>query len=206
MQTRSGVLLICLRMMHCCGGDFLCKVLHCGRPGAFEERVYESPSGRHVRRFDRGCHFVPLIVNDTAEKLRHFIDGLKPTIRRDVMMMEPAEYAAATTRAFWAEQTLKNIDFEIQRKRQQGQSSQQPNKRPYTGPPRVQGHHKPQGPQRQQGQQKPLQLAAPNTGDKPFCRECNRPHSDKCMQGSFRCFFARRKDTKLGIALRRVKQ
>ncbi|XP_075515452.1 uncharacterized protein LOC142550099 [Primulina tabacum] len=33
-----------------------------------------------VQKFDRGCHFVPLIANDAAEKLRHFLDGLKPTI------------------------------------------------------------------------------------------------------------------------------
>ncbi|XP_042443978.1 uncharacterized protein LOC122029087 [Zingiber officinale] len=34
-----------------------------------------------VKKFDRGCHFVPLIANDAAEKLRHFLDGLRPTIR-----------------------------------------------------------------------------------------------------------------------------
>ncbi|XP_075478791.1 uncharacterized protein LOC142519641 [Primulina tabacum] len=28
-----------------------------------------------VRKFDRGCHFVPLIARDAAEKLRHFMDG-----------------------------------------------------------------------------------------------------------------------------------
>lgn len=59
-----------------------------------------------------------LISNDVAEKLRHFTDGLKPTIRRNVMMMDPTDYAAATTRAFWAEQALKDIDYEMQRKRQ----------------------------------------------------------------------------------------
>ncbi|XP_075497325.1 uncharacterized protein LOC142534372 [Primulina tabacum] len=33
-----------------------------------------------VQKFDRGCHFVPLIANDAAEKLRHFLDDLRPTI------------------------------------------------------------------------------------------------------------------------------
>ncbi|XP_075504498.1 uncharacterized protein LOC142541936 [Primulina tabacum] len=40
-----------------------------------------------VRNFDRGCHFVPLISRDASEKLRHFLDGLGPTIRLDVMMI-----------------------------------------------------------------------------------------------------------------------
>ncbi|XP_073120117.1 uncharacterized protein [Henckelia pumila] len=46
-----------------------------------------------VRKFERGCHFVPLIGDDEAEKLQHFIDGLRPTIHRDVVMAEPADYA-----------------------------------------------------------------------------------------------------------------
>ncbi|XP_075504437.1 uncharacterized protein LOC142541864 [Primulina tabacum] len=66
---------------------------------------------------------------DAAEKLRHFLDGLPPTIRRDVMMMRPFDYAAATSYAFQAEQALKDIDFEMQRKRQQHQQHSQPNKK-----------------------------------------------------------------------------
>ncbi|XP_073304559.1 uncharacterized protein [Primulina huaijiensis] len=27
-----------------------------------------------VRKFDRGCHFVPLVARDAAEKMRHFMD------------------------------------------------------------------------------------------------------------------------------------
>lgn len=100
----------------------------------------------YIMKFDRGCHFVPVIANDVAEKLRHFTDGLKPTIRGDVMMMDPADYAAASTRVFQAEQASKDIDFEMQRDRQQSRSFQQSNKRSYTGPDRVQGHQKPQVP------------------------------------------------------------
>ncbi|XP_073121394.1 uncharacterized protein [Henckelia pumila] len=36
-----------------------------------------------VRKLERGCHFVPLIGNDEAEKLQHFVACLRPTIRRD---------------------------------------------------------------------------------------------------------------------------
>lgn len=67
---------------------------------------------------------MPLIANDAAEKLRHFTDGLRPTIRRDVMMIDPTNYAAATTRASRDEQALKVIDHEMQRKKQQSQSFQ----------------------------------------------------------------------------------
>lgn len=45
----------------------------------------------YFRNFDRGCHFVPLISNDATEKLRHFTDGRRPTIRRDVLMMDPTD-------------------------------------------------------------------------------------------------------------------
>ncbi|XP_073041967.1 uncharacterized protein [Primulina eburnea] len=36
----------------------------------------DSNVSEFVKKFDRGCHFVPLIVRDAAEKLRHFMDGL----------------------------------------------------------------------------------------------------------------------------------
>ncbi|XP_073149229.1 uncharacterized protein [Henckelia pumila] len=39
-----------------------------------------------VVKFERGCHFVPLIGDDEKEKLEHFLVGLRPTIRRDVLM------------------------------------------------------------------------------------------------------------------------
>lgn len=42
----------------------------------------------YIQKFDKGCYFVPLISNDAAEKLRNFTDGLRPTIRREVMLMD----------------------------------------------------------------------------------------------------------------------
>ncbi|XP_073269234.1 uncharacterized protein [Primulina huaijiensis] len=33
-----------------------------------------------ICKFDRGCHFVPMIARDAAQKLRHFLDGLRPTL------------------------------------------------------------------------------------------------------------------------------
>ncbi|XP_073057202.1 uncharacterized protein [Primulina eburnea] len=43
-------------------------------------RQGDSTVAEFVRKFDRGCHFVPLIARDDVEKLRHFMDGLRPTI------------------------------------------------------------------------------------------------------------------------------
>ncbi|XP_073279554.1 uncharacterized protein [Primulina huaijiensis] len=54
-----------------------------------------------IRRFDRGCHFVPLIARDDPEKLRHFMDGGK---------------------------ALRDIDAEMNRKRHQAHQSSQPQK------------------------------------------------------------------------------
>ncbi|XP_073024305.1 uncharacterized protein [Primulina eburnea] len=69
-----------------------------------------------VKKFERVCHFVPLIANDDVEKLRHFLDGLRPTIRRDVFLGDPTNYNDVATRAFRAEKSLKNIEWAIQRK------------------------------------------------------------------------------------------
>ncbi|XP_073317268.1 uncharacterized protein [Primulina huaijiensis] len=76
-----------------------------------------------IRKFDRDCHFVSFIARDAAKKLRHFMDGLRPTLRWDVMLMRPASYDEATTCGFHAEQALQDIKAEIQRKRHQAQPS-----------------------------------------------------------------------------------
>ncbi|XP_073269953.1 uncharacterized protein [Primulina huaijiensis] len=52
-----------------------------------------------VRKFERGCHFVPLITNDSREKLRHFIDGLRQVLRHDFRVAGPTIYAVAVSRA-----------------------------------------------------------------------------------------------------------
>ncbi|XP_073309945.1 uncharacterized protein [Primulina huaijiensis] len=63
-----------------------------------------------IRRFDRGCHFVPFIARDVAEKLRNFMYRLIPTIHWDVMLMRPTTYDAATTCSF-KEESQKAADF-----------------------------------------------------------------------------------------------
>ncbi|XP_075473895.1 uncharacterized protein LOC142504941 [Primulina tabacum] len=55
----------------------------------------DSSAAEFVQKFDSGCNFVPLIANDVAEKLRHFLDDLRPTIHRDVMLTDPIDYTEA---------------------------------------------------------------------------------------------------------------
>ncbi|XP_073019308.1 uncharacterized protein [Primulina eburnea] len=98
-----------------------------------------------IHKFDRGCHFVAMIAGDAIQKLRHFLDGLTPTLRRYVMMMRPTGYDEATVCAFQAEQTLREIEPKIHRKRHKTQSSSRPQKNQFTGPPSQQGKQKPQG-------------------------------------------------------------
>ncbi|XP_073298462.1 uncharacterized protein [Primulina huaijiensis] len=50
-------------------------------------RQGDSNVAEFVRKFERGCHFVPLIANDVREKLRYFIDGLRPILCRDVKFL-----------------------------------------------------------------------------------------------------------------------
>ncbi|XP_073275425.1 uncharacterized protein [Primulina huaijiensis] len=116
---------------------------------------------------------------DAAEKLRHFLDGLRPTIRRDVMLGDPTDYTTAVSRAVRAEQSLKDIDWEMQRKRNRTQQANQSNKKPITGPPKQPEPLKPQG--------QPPRGNVPKADDKPLCKECNRPHSSKCLWGTYKC-------------------
>ncbi|XP_075521530.1 uncharacterized protein LOC142554739 [Primulina tabacum] len=93
-------------------------------------RQRDATVAEFVNKFDRGCHFVPLIAGDSAMKLKHFMDGLQPTLRNNVMMMRPLDYATAVAYAFSFEQSLRDIDFENQRKIQQHQNNNnQPNKK-----------------------------------------------------------------------------
>ncbi|XP_073277669.1 uncharacterized protein [Primulina huaijiensis] len=75
-----------------------------------------------VRKFEQGCPFVPLIANDPREKLRHFMDGLWPILRRDVRIAGPLTYVvAALQRQF-----------------------QQPAKKPFQGSNKGERQHQPQ--------------------------------------------------------------
>ncbi|XP_073281763.1 uncharacterized protein [Primulina huaijiensis] len=80
-------------------------------------RQGDNSVAKFVRKFERGCHFVPLIVNDAREKLRHFIDGLQPVLRCDIRVAGPTIYAITVSRALEAEHDQKDIENDRQGKR-----------------------------------------------------------------------------------------
>ncbi|XP_073035184.1 uncharacterized protein [Primulina eburnea] len=113
-----------------------------------------------VKKFESGCYFVPLIANDARDKLRHFMDGLRPILRRDVRVASPTTYAVVVSRALAVEHEQRDIEIDRQGKRpyqappHQHQQHQRPQpKRPYQGPPGkkpYQGPPKGKGPMPQQ--------------------------------------------------------
>ncbi|XP_073133935.1 uncharacterized protein [Henckelia pumila] len=137
-------------------------------------RQGDKSVAEYVKKFERGCHFAPLIVNDEQERLRHFTDGLRPDIKHDVFMEDVANYSAAVKRSLRSEQRRKEMQEAYQQKRQfqqpfRGQSSQSAKKQ-FTGPAKC--PNPPRTQQRQQGQQRPQEkgAAAPNPGGKIFIR------------------------------------
>ncbi|XP_073304584.1 uncharacterized protein [Primulina huaijiensis] len=70
-----------------------------------------------VRKFEQGCHFLPLIANNSREKLRHFLDGLRPILHRDVRVAGPTTYDVVVSRALAAEQDQKDIENDRNDKR-----------------------------------------------------------------------------------------
>ncbi|XP_073049581.1 uncharacterized protein [Primulina eburnea] len=96
----------------------------------------DSSVAEFVRKFERGCHFVPLISNDVREKFRYFLDGLQSILRHHVRVVGPTIYVVVVSRALVAEQDQKDIENDRQGKRpyqapQQHHSQQQQFKRPF---------------------------------------------------------------------------
>ncbi|XP_073307170.1 uncharacterized protein [Primulina huaijiensis] len=139
-----------------------------------------------VQKFDRGCHFVPLIANDAAEKLRHFIDGLKPTIRHDVMLSDPTTILLPLPKLLEPSSHTRTLIGSYNDSdrgchfRNRAQQANQSNKKPYAGPQKQLEPPKPTG--------EPPKENVPKADDKPLCKDCNRPHSSKCMWGTYKCF------------------
>ncbi|XP_073041892.1 uncharacterized protein [Primulina eburnea] len=70
-----------------------------------------------IRKFERGCHFVPMIANDAGAKLRHFLDGLQLILCRDVRVAGPTTYDVAVSRGLVVEQDQNDIERDRQGKR-----------------------------------------------------------------------------------------
>ncbi|XP_073016635.1 uncharacterized protein [Primulina eburnea] len=145
-------------------------------------RQGDSTVTEFIQKFERGCHFVPLIANDAGAKLRHFLNGLRPILRRDVRVDGPTTYDVVISRALTAEQDQLDIERDRQGKRpfqaphRPPPPQQQQNKRPFHGPPGNRGQ------QQQRGR------AVPKTFEYPVCSKCTRRHAGVCMYGSGKCY------------------
>ncbi|KZV24091.1 hypothetical protein F511_20221 [Dorcoceras hygrometricum] len=110
---------------------------------------------------------------DSKEKLRDFVDGLKPALRHDVGLVEPKDYRGSADKALRADQDWKAVVEERQLKRQAfQQKDQRPPKKPYKNQQRSQ-EQKPQ-------EQKPLVVqpisAVSAVGNRPQCPKCQKNH------------------------------
>ncbi|XP_073153287.1 uncharacterized protein [Henckelia pumila] len=121
----------------------------------------------YVKKFERGRYFVPMILGDPAEELKHFTEGLNAFIRKDVRLSGAKNYKEAG-------------------RDQQGNSNR---KRPYQAPPQ----HRPYQQQQTRPQgQKQLALPAPKLANAPTaCQKCGKLHSGHCMMGTGVCYLCK---------------
>ncbi|XP_047333618.1 uncharacterized protein LOC124937402 [Impatiens glandulifera] len=71
----------------------------------------------YVKRFERGKYFAKIITGDATMELNHFLEGLNPTIRRDVRLSNPSSMREMVDRALMAEKDSQDILREAQAKR-----------------------------------------------------------------------------------------
>ncbi|XP_073133527.1 uncharacterized protein [Henckelia pumila] len=91
----------------------------------------------YVKKFERGRYFVPMISGNAVEELKHFMEGLNATIRRDVRLSGAQTYRAAVDEAMLSEKDGNDIIKESQAKRASYQGREQQGssqKRPYQAP------------------------------------------------------------------------
>ncbi|KZV38684.1 hypothetical protein F511_26330 [Dorcoceras hygrometricum] len=125
-------------------------------------------------------YFVSLIGRDAEEKFRHFFDGLRQTLKHDVMLVEPKYFRAAFDKALRAEQDWKEIEEEHQQKCQAFQlRDQRTSKRPKTNQ---------QKPQEQRPQQPKLLNSVPRIKNNPSCPKFHKSHVGQCGAGQNVCY------------------
>ncbi|XP_042465818.1 uncharacterized protein LOC122048295 [Zingiber officinale] len=47
----------------------------------------------YIRKFERGCYFVPMIASQPIKELKHFTEGLRAAIRHDVRLSQIGHFA-----------------------------------------------------------------------------------------------------------------
>ncbi|XP_075521434.1 uncharacterized protein LOC142554655 [Primulina tabacum] len=124
--------------------------------------------------------FSKYFTDDVRSRLRHFMDGLRSILRRDVRVGSPMTYEVDVSRALCVEQNQRDIENDRQGKRpfqaphRPPQQQQQQHKRPFHGPSRSR--------EQQQGR------VVPRRKEYPVCARFIRRHTRTCMYGSGKCF------------------
>ncbi|KAG6489128.1 hypothetical protein ZIOFF_050386 [Zingiber officinale] len=60
-----------------------------------ELRQGDLTVAEYIRRFNRGCYFVPMIARQPVEELKHFTEGLRAAIRHDVRLSRVTTFREA---------------------------------------------------------------------------------------------------------------
>ncbi|XP_073014556.1 uncharacterized protein [Primulina eburnea] len=133
----------------------------------------------------REVFFSKYFTDDVRSRLRHFMDGLRSILRRDVRVAGPTTYEVVVSRALAADQDQRDIENDRQGKRpfqapHRPPQQQQQHKRPFHGPSRSR--------EQQQQQQQQQGRVVPRRQEFPVCARCTRRHIGTCMYGSGKCF------------------
>ncbi|XP_042472247.1 uncharacterized protein LOC122054892 [Zingiber officinale] len=79
-----------------------------------ELRQGDLTVAEYVRRFKRGCYFVPMIANQPVEELKHFTKGLRAAIRHDVRLSWVTTFREAVDQALMSERDRNDMIKEAQ--------------------------------------------------------------------------------------------
>ncbi|XP_073121935.1 uncharacterized protein [Henckelia pumila] len=70
----------------------------------------------YVKKFERGRYFVPMISGNAEEELKHFVEGLNATIRRDVRLSGAKTYRAVVDEAMLSKKDGNDISKNLRRR------------------------------------------------------------------------------------------
>ncbi|KAG6521788.1 hypothetical protein ZIOFF_018914 [Zingiber officinale] len=160
-----------------------------------ELRQGEMTVAEYVKRFERGCYFVPMITSQPVEELKHFTEGLRPAIRHDVRLSRVTTFREAVDQALMSERDRNDMIKEAQNKRlsYQGRDQQEPRKkRSVPG----QNPGKQSFKQAQSRQQIQKTQAAEGTvvraENKVRCSKCEKIHAGQRLTGTDACYMCKK--------------
>ncbi|XP_042388250.1 uncharacterized protein LOC121980324 [Zingiber officinale] len=140
----------------------------------------------YVRRFERGCYFVPMIASQPVEELKHFIEGLRAVICHDARLSRVTTFKEAVDQTLMSERDRDDMVKEAQNKRlsYQGRDQQELGKKSIST--QYQGKQPPRQtqlrPQFQKSQ--PAEGTTSKVENKVQCPKCEKIHVGQCLTGT----------------------